>query len=197
MSNEENQDTSRLGKTAEEFNKVAGKYIEGSVKAAVLPLLKKVFQQLLPDQTEAIEECYLQGRDYMDKHLKKYIPQIINDNGLVEKQNKLDQLLKDAEERERVNTHLLPTPNQVLLGTVYKAKQMELIRLQKMLDDITEENYIQMNAIRAGIKEKQEKEAAVNKEIKHFTKTIEYANSIPAEDLIAVMDELSLRESDS
>jgi len=27
-----------------------------------------------------------------------------------------------------------------------------------------------MNAIRAGIKEKQEKEAAVNKEIKHFTK---------------------------
>ena len=35
MSNEENQDISRLGKTAEEFNKVAGKYIEGSVKASV------------------------------------------------------------------------------------------------------------------------------------------------------------------
>lgn len=35
MSNEENNESPKLGKTAQEFNILAGKYIEGSVKAAL------------------------------------------------------------------------------------------------------------------------------------------------------------------
>lgn len=35
MSNDENHELPKLGKTAEEFNILAGKYIEGSVKAAL------------------------------------------------------------------------------------------------------------------------------------------------------------------
>lgn len=45
-------------------------------------------------------------------------------------------MLTDAKERERVSTHLVPTPNQVSLGIVYRSKQKELLRLQKMLDDV-------------------------------------------------------------
>ncbi|KAK4511705.1 uncharacterized protein ATC70_007248 [Mucor velutinosus] len=197
MSNEENHELPKVGKTAKEFNILAGKYIEGSVKAALIPLVKEAFLPIIPDQTEAIEECYSQGKDYMEKQLKKHVYQIIKENDLVEKQNKLDQMLTDAKGRERVSTHLVPTPSQVSLGIVYKSKQMELLRLQKMLDDLTEENYKQMNAIRTEIKEKREKQATFDKQIKQFSKTVEYANSLPTEDLIATMEELDLKDLDS
>ncbi|KAL9536693.1 hypothetical protein MBANPS3_012447, partial [Mucor bainieri] len=169
MSIEENHELPKLGKTAEEFNILAGKYIEGSVKAALIPLVKEAFLPIIPDQAEAIEECYSQGKEYMDKQLKKHVYQIIKENDLVEKQNKLDQMLSDAKERERVSTHLVPTPTQVSLGIVYKSKQRELLRLQKMLDDVTEENYKQMNAIRTDIKEIREKQATFDDQIKQFT----------------------------
>lgn len=45
-------------------------------------------------------------------------------------------MLADAKERERVSTHLVPTPSQVSLGIVYKSKHTELLRLQKMVDDV-------------------------------------------------------------
>lgn len=45
-------------------------------------------------------------------------------------------MLKDAEERDRVRIHLLPTPNQVSTGIVYKTKKAEIVRLQKILDDV-------------------------------------------------------------
>lgn len=35
MSNEENHETPKIGKTVEEFNVLLGKYVDGSVKAAV------------------------------------------------------------------------------------------------------------------------------------------------------------------
>lgn len=35
-----------------------------------IPLVKEAFQPVIPDQTEAIEECYSQGKDYMDKQLR-------------------------------------------------------------------------------------------------------------------------------
>lgn len=68
--------------------------------------------------------------------LQKGVRAIIKDSNLVERQNKLDKMLKDAEERDRVRTHLLPTPNQVSTGIVYKTKKAEIVRLQKILDDV-------------------------------------------------------------
>jgi hypothetical protein len=35
MSNEENHETPKIGKTSEEFNVLLSKYVDGSVKAAV------------------------------------------------------------------------------------------------------------------------------------------------------------------
>ncbi|OAD07016.1 hypothetical protein MUCCIDRAFT_107614 [Mucor lusitanicus CBS 277.49] len=66
-----------------------------------------------------------------------------------------------------------------------------------MVDDLTEENYKQMNAIRADIKEKREKQATFDNGIKKFLTTVEYAISLPTEDLIGIMDELDLKDVES
>ncbi|KAI8643741.1 hypothetical protein BD408DRAFT_414473 [Parasitella parasitica] len=195
MSNEEDHETLIAGESADKLKILLRKYVSGSVRAAILPDMKKMFVAVMPESTEAIDECYVQGEAYMDHNLKKGVRQIVEETNLVEKQNKLDRMLADAEKRERVSTHLLLTPSQVSIGTVYKAQKNELIRLQKMLDDITEENYKLMNEIRKRIREKQDKAMKIDLSIDQFTKSIATVNSIPTEDLIAVMNEFHLKET--
>ncbi|CEP11223.1 hypothetical protein [Parasitella parasitica] len=180
MSNEEDHETPMAGESAEKLKILLHAESKASnlcLDNDSLPDMKTMFAAVIPESAEAIDECYSQGEAYMDHNLK------------------LDQMLEEAKKRERVSTHLLLTPSQVAIGTLYKTQKNELIRLQKVLDDITEENYKLMNEIRKGIREKQEKAARIDSSIDQFAKSIITVNSIPTEDLIDAMNEIDLKEN--
>jgi regulator of extracellular matrix RemA (YlzA/DUF370 family) len=73
---------------------------------------------------------------------------IIEARDLIQKQNKLDKLKQEAKDRDQLKQEtkgkdqkkvlLVPTPTQVFMGVVYKEKQAELIRLQNMLDQVSQ-----------------------------------------------------------
>ncbi|KAI9480999.1 MAG: hypothetical protein EXX96DRAFT_617961 [Benjaminiella poitrasii] len=160
------------GKTAAEFDILIHKWMKRCVEAATLPTLIDIFKPILPELINEIKECHSQGEDYMLQEFKKGISIIVKERQLVEKQNKLDDLISEAEKRDKVQIQLVPTPEQVTNGVIYKSKKDELVRLQDMLDKLTDENYELMNKVREEDVKKQEKISKLETEIDQFNKRI-------------------------
>ncbi|KAI7905338.1 uncharacterized protein BX663DRAFT_317564 [Cokeromyces recurvatus] len=116
--------------------------------------------------------------------------QEFKDRQLIEKQKKLDELIEEAEKRERVKTQLVPTPEQVTNGIIYKSKKDELHRLQETLNKLIEENYELMNKIKDQDLQKQEKVSKLESELSQFDENISIVNTIRIEELIDLMKEM-------
>lgn len=56
---------------------------------------------------------------------------------MTEKQNKLDRLKEEAESRKRVEAQLVPTPSQVTEGVLHRTKRQEVLRLEKVLENVS------------------------------------------------------------
>lgn len=61
---------------------------------------------------------------------------LFEERHLVEKQNQLDRLIKEAQGRERVVGHFVPTPSQVTTAVLYNEKKKELYRLKNQLESV-------------------------------------------------------------
>ncbi|KAI8977973.1 hypothetical protein BDB01DRAFT_852806 [Pilobolus umbonatus] len=123
------------------LERLVDKWLDLSCERMNLKHLLSTLNRLLPSHEEEINNALQQGKCYFQSQLRILIMQEFQDRRLHEAMDELDQCIKEAEGRPRIDTRILPTPKQVIRGLVCHEKEEEYHRLKTEYESLQRQNH--------------------------------------------------------
>ncbi|GAA5815504.1 hypothetical protein MFLAVUS_009016 [Mucor flavus] len=180
------------GKTARKFEAVTTKWSALCAKTLDVDKLARELDPVVPELKELVREANVQGQQYLATQLKLSVKEEAKEIHLPEKMNRLDELVKAANDRGPVAQRVGPTPEQVIRGVSCREKEKENKRLLAEFIRIKQENDKLMAQLSGLKNEVSSKRTNITNDVEKFKKSTMIANTIPTDELLDTMNKLDL-----
>ncbi|CEI91127.1 hypothetical protein RMCBS344292_05427 [Rhizopus microsporus] len=162
--------------TRDKFDELTNKWIESSIKAFDLNLLKRSLEKLLTEESmEELENAHSQAQDFMTNELRE----LRTKYQLNEQMERFDELIKNAKNKPPIEKSI-----------IHEAKENELMRLQQEYDDIKAKNCELMDQLIIQKKEFRDQIQHIQDTINETERGCEVASNIPVSEMIELTEKM-------
>ncbi|RCH94991.1 hypothetical protein CU097_011826 [Rhizopus azygosporus] len=177
--------------TRDKFDELTNKWIESSIKAFDLNLLKRSLEKLLTEESmEELENAHSQAQDFMTNELRNKMQELRTKYRLNEQMERFDELIKNAKNKPPIEKRVLPAPEQIVSSIIHEAKENELMRLQQEYDDIKAKNCELMDQLIIQKKEFRDQIQHIQDTINEAERGCEVASNIPVSEMIELTEKM-------
>ncbi|KAG1171470.1 hypothetical protein G6F70_006920 [Rhizopus microsporus] len=177
--------------TRDKFDELTNKWIESSIKAFDLNLLKRSLEKLLTEESmEELENAHSQAQDFMANELRNKTQELRAKYQLNEQMERFDELIKNAKNKPPIEKRVLPAPEQIVNSIIHEAKENELVRLQQEYDDIKAKNSELMDQLIIQKKEFRDQIQHIQDTINETERGCEVASNIPVSEMIELTEKM-------